>query len=165
MMQYELSSVFCGLVLAICSVHPEHSSLTEIEFNHESKNFEVAICVCMDDLERALHAESMSVAAKEKFIDRFAPRYIQENFRIYSPEFDSSGTASIQWVGHERDAGSCWLYFEYSGVNYSKDLVLENEIFIGIHPNQINQIRFQIDNQVFWRLATKIEPVTRLNKN
>ncbi|MEM9412296.1 MAG: DUF6702 family protein, partial [Planctomycetota bacterium] len=148
---------FVFLFAATFVQHPEHVSLAEIEYNTDSKVFEVAIRVCAEDLNWALSAEKMRAKATAKFIDRFAPEYIEKHFRIRnSGSPDTSEKNLIRWHGHEAGEGECWLYFEYTGVMPEGEWIVENRLFVDLHPNQTNQIRFQLDNEVVLRITTSV---------
>ena len=81
------------LILMVASVatgeqprHPNHISLAEVEYNQQSGNFEVALCVWPTDLEQVLQRQQGRLVDLQKEpaadLDSMIARYIDAKFRI-----------------------------------------------------------------------------------
>jgi len=131
--------------------HPGHASLAEIEWNPKSGNFEIALCVCPEDLQQVL-----SIAAGkpirlelENEIDELLRAYVAKHFRILPNHRDDKKPlendpqwGQIRWVGQEIDIERVWLYFELSGDSKLADWKISNEMFFELNPEQLNLIQF-----------------------
>ncbi len=131
--------------------HPYHVSHAEVNWNANSGNFEVALCVWPADLEKALKGDTGKSVDLDKVedLDQLLETYITKKFRITSSEGQNESNAdknvakSLRWVGHERDLKKAWLYFEISGDKAVHQWKIENQVFFELNEDQLNHVDFK----------------------
>ena len=136
-----LLALACPALLA--AAHPGHASMAEIELNPKSGNLEVALCVWPEALERAIQTGDrppLRLEAPDELeaeVDRRIVALLARRFVVRDAE---GRILKIRWVGKQVDVKRCWLYFEIIGAAESSRLVLENQLFVDQHPDQVNGV-------------------------
>jgi len=101
----------------IAAAHPLHSQVTELEWNPNSRRYEVAMRLDAAGLEDALSAEVARQVRLESadFDIEVVQNYLADRFEVTQsvtkPATQLSGR--ILWAGLELELHSVWLYFEY----------------------------------------------------
>lgn len=96
---------------ASVTAHPFHACQTEVGWNDASRRFEVAMQIGIADLEDALSVEHQRRIRLEHHADAdsLLAAYVRTNFTISSR---TAAAGRLQWIGHEFELHSVWLYFE-----------------------------------------------------
>ena len=150
--------------------HPYHVSHAEVNWNANSGNFEVALCVWPADLEKALKGDTGKSVDLDKVedLDQLLATYISKKFRITRAEgqdesnSDKNVAKSLRWVGHERDLKKAWLYFEISGDKAVHQWKIENQVFFELNEDQLNHVDFKYGKSakvVISRLGQASHPI------
>lgn len=93
------------------AAHPFHSTSTEMEWNPESRRFEVSLQLPGLQIDEELsrlhkrHVNMETTADAEQLLEN----YIQSKFEVTGKGLDH---CQIHWVGIEVDARNVWAYFE-----------------------------------------------------
>lgn len=106
-----------------CVAHPFHISTAEIEWNPETRRFEVSLKLHASDLEHALsRLTGRQVHVEDNDIGEEIERYLNDCFYVTrlngsSPPDHHVSQATVprsktRWVGKEMEATWIWLYFE-----------------------------------------------------
>lgn len=147
-MKFAISSLFV-LVLLTPSLtngdHPNHFSLTEVEWNPESERYEVALSVWPLDLEAAVSRmrDRPTNLATVQNLDRILADYIEQSFVVSN---NNNARHAIHWVGSEIGDQESWLYFEITGSPtpaHDSRITIENRVFCELNENQINLIQIK----------------------
>ena len=107
--------LLCGAMYVLTTAplfaHPSHSSITEIEWNAASGRFEVAMRLCIADLEDALSAQANTRIRLTSALScrPQLQRYLQEQFSITQ---ENDNVCRLHWVGGEMELHHVWIYFE-----------------------------------------------------
>ena len=89
-----VASWFTAASPAFGAIHPNHVSLTEIEFNQKSGSFEVSLCVWPEDLATIVsQLNKKPIALTDESVAQHFPRYLKEKFLV-CPDFGSGNRAS-----------------------------------------------------------------------
>ena len=150
--------------------HPYHVSHAEVNWNANSGNFEVALCVWPADLEKALKGDTGKSVDLDKVedLDQLLATYISKKFRITRAESQDESKSvknvakSLRWVGHERDLKKAWLYFEISGDKAVHQWKIENQVFFELNEDQLNHVDFKYGKSakvVISRLGQASHPI------
>lgn len=154
--------------------HPYHVSLAEIEFNQETGNYEVSLCVWPADLERALgrmSEEPVDLDTAEN-LDELITKYLEQKFQFRSAD---DSVAPIRFVGKELDLKQGWLYFEMQTtsdqVNVQTDQqvaapttwTLDNQIFFELNDDQANHCNLKVAAEIKSAACTLSSPAFKLN--
>ena len=113
--QVILTCIGVLLVSASACAHPFHASTTEIEWNSDSRRFEVATRLRISDLEDAVSAKQKSRFHLEADPQRHQPLqdYLQEHFSV---TFADDQSCRMHWVGCELELHDVWIYVEIESV-------------------------------------------------
>ena len=135
--------------IASAAVHPNHVSLTEIEFNPKTGNLEVSLRVWPEDLEKVIaKLKGEPTKLDHKILKELMPGYLKEKFvvrPIQDSQLESDGPSkqeplSIRWVGAEIEVATAWLYFEVQTSGSKPDWEIDNKIFCELNDDQLNYI-------------------------
>jgi hypothetical protein len=141
-----LASVFAlVLMFALTSavLHDFHTSLAEVEYNARSRNFEVAIRVFSDDLEKALRVANPDQKIRvdgTKASDPAVSAYMKKHFSIS----DSKRSGEINFIGTEMEGDVTWIYFEITGLDPKSNLSLQNLVLFESFDDQKNIVNVKI---------------------
>ncbi|OHX68052.1 DUF6702 family protein [Flammeovirga pacifica] len=149
-----MKNIFVLISLIGCSIglfsffHPIHLSVSEVNFNQETKSIEISSKVFIDDLEEGvqliggpeLHLfTEKEVTNSEEWINK----YFEENFKIKINDKEKA----FLWVGKEtdqnRDIQAVWVYLEITGVKKVKELTIENSLLYDVHADQRNMLHLK----------------------
>ncbi len=104
------------LLAAAAQAHPYSTSRAEIDWNKETKRFEVSLAVLPEELVLMVEAERPAGSQAERFrlaatpeADAEIAAYLRKHFAMVSAEGEE---AKLEWVGKEVAFEATWLYFE-----------------------------------------------------
>ena len=123
--------------------HPYHVSYAEIEWNPQTGNFEVSLCVWPADLEKAISRMNRDSIDLDAATDAEAmfEAYVARSFRMVG----RSGKGSpIRWVGAQVGLKQAWLYFEVAGDKKPGEWKIENRLFFELNEDQLNQMKIRV---------------------
>ncbi len=122
------------------SAHPFHVSVTEAEWNAESKRLEVAIRLSAEDLEAALnaHAEKKVTLDETESADDSILAYLKASFIVRRTEKDDP--LDMEWIGKEVTTKAIWLYFELEAPDGVEGCELTNRVLFDAEESQINTV-------------------------
>lgn len=130
------------LLLPLLVMHPFHVTLTEAEWNRQTRRLECSLRVDPRDLDLALSVQEKRPIRSEEISDteleRLAGDYLRKRFRLLRPGQDES--AKLRWVGSEADAKYRWFYFELQPPPGEQTLVMENRLFFDVQAGQRNTV-------------------------
>lgn len=151
---FQLALLFiAGMLTAVptLAAHPFHSTSTEMEWNPESRRFEVALQLPGLQIDEELsrlhkrHINMESTADAEQLLEK----YIKSKFEVTGMGLDQ---CQLHWVGVEIDARNVWAYFEVellpsppapqsaSSRSMPEGLNFTCRYFIDSHEGQVNLI-------------------------
>ena len=134
----------------ICSLytkrlHPLYISVTQVSYNTQSENVEIAIKVFADDLEKAIkplnNDKPLHLNTKQEIAntDVLIQNYLVKSFKIKI----NGKAANLKWVGKEYETDNAtWCYFEVPSRSI-KTIAVHNTIFTEIYPKQNNIVQIQ----------------------
>lgn len=124
--------------------HPIHVSITEINWNENTKSLEIAHKIFIDDLENAMeqtfHLRFYLATDKENAeTDMFLKKYLAQHFQLQGNGKD----LYYHYLGKEYDQQAIWVFAEVQGVRKLKHLQIKNSILVDIYADQDNLLHFQ----------------------
>lgn len=151
------------------SAHPFAVTSTEVEYNEETRTFEVSMRVYPEQLEQALRKETGRTISLEQStdIDNLILRYLSSHFSIRNSTIAAKPTAekshpSIRWIGKEVTPKSVWIYFEVPFEGSLRGLVVKNSTFFEISPEQLHSITMKVNDRVAACTLSRREPESLL---
>ena len=150
-MNGSLTTLLLGTCLASLTVwntalwasHPYHVSYAEVEWNPQTGNFEVALCVWPADLEKAISRMSGRAIDldAEPDVEAIYQQYVARRFRMVGP---SGKVSPIRWVGAQVGLKQAWLYFVVAGDTKPGRWTIENRVFFELNKDQLNQLQIRM---------------------
>ncbi len=136
--------MLCNLL----AVHPVHLSLTNIDFNSETKALEITHRFFVDDFEKRLEqdlSERLYLGTEEEHseADKIIQEYLKQNFTILV----NGKELSRNYIGKEVDAEAIWIYVEIPQVKKLKDLELTHLSLLDFFEDQRNFINVNYEGE------------------
>ncbi len=124
------------------NAHKFYVSISQINYNQNTKSVEIALKLFTDDLENCVESKLGKVINinKEGDYDQEIARYLNQLFSI-----DINGNQqSIDYLGKEIEYDVTWCYLEVKNVVSITDITIRNEIFTHSLPDQKNLIQLSV---------------------
>lgn len=148
--------LLCITLISFTSVHKYYLSLTQIEFNNESKSVEVIINVFIDDIELALNDINsldlqLNTKKEPKNSDIYFESYLKKHvkFKIDNKE------VTFQYLGKEYDGDIVFFYLEISDIESVQSIYINNQLLIKHFPKQQNLVKSKVNGKHKSELLTK----------
>jgi hypothetical protein len=141
------------------AVHPYHVSLTEIEWNARTGNFEVAVCLWPNDLETALSSQEHQAVNLDATpnLDQILAKYVEKTCTCRVGD----QRTTLRWVGHETNNKQAWLYFELRPGEQSgseNSWSFRNAMFFELNADQQNHVNFSVGKRLETGICTVSNP-------
>lgn len=141
--------LFQWLVTAyVGMVHPFYVSMTDINYNDNTKSLEISVRIFTDDLENTLrkyHKEKIDILhpANQEQMNSYVNDYIQQHLQMKV----NDKTAALNFIGYEQQSESIWTYFEVINVDKVTKVSITNNLLHDYNTNQINMMHIKVKNQ------------------
>ena len=134
------------LVAALHLFHPFFVSLTDINFNGNTKELEISVRIFTDDFENTLakyHKDKVDILhpADQQKMDGYVNGYIQKHLQFVV----NDSLVQMKFVGYEEQAESIWTYFEVAGVDDVKKIKVFNDLLHDYSNKQINMLQIKVN--------------------
>ena len=136
---------FLIIPLLSFSVHKYYLSLTQINFNSETKSIQVIINVFMDDIEDALNKEyniDLQLTSEKELKDNdiYFERYLNEqlSFKV------NNISKEYKYIGKEYDGELVYFYLEIENISVVTQIEIVNKILTKYFPKQENLIKSKV---------------------
>ncbi len=138
---FSLSS-FTGL-------HKFYVSVTEIEYNEETRSLQIISRVFIDDLEDLLkkrYNENVQLGKKNetKDVNALVKKYFEQKLKIEV----NGKPVQVQFLGKEYENDMLLLYLEAPNVSEFKEIKVKNTVLMDLHEEQKNLIHVEFKNVV-----------------
>lgn len=127
------------------SVHKYYLSLTQIEYNQESKSLEIIINVFMDDIELALNKDNninlqLTTKLELENSDDYFRKYLKDklHFKIDHTEL------AFDYLGKEYEGDLVYFYLEIPNVENPQPLEIHNQILLQHFEDQQNVVKLKV---------------------
>jgi len=101
-----------GLLLIASLLHPVHETLSEVEWNGDSKRLEVAIRLHQLD-EQWLKKRYRRQGGEHRGDSAWAMDYVSRHIRVAAlPKVGETDDTKYRWIGRQIDGAHVWWYFE-----------------------------------------------------
>ena len=136
--------------------HETYLSVTEIEYNQESKNLQIISRVFIDDLENVLskrYQKDISLSYENDLADHkeLISRYLGQKFKM-----TVDGKAKkIKFLGSKFDADQIVLFIEVENVNDFQKVWVENLVLTDLFDSQKNIVHVKKGDTIESMLLVK----------
>ena len=118
------------------AMHPVHETVSEIEWNDETKRLEVALR--LDQLDEQWLKNRL---ASQRPTEVWAIEYLREKFRIRDRvDARQPDTASYHWVGRETKGAHVWWFFEIAPADQREVEWIEQQMLFEREPNYVHRV-------------------------
>ncbi|WP_299452168.1 DUF6702 family protein [uncultured Microscilla sp.] len=142
--------------------HEFHTSIAEIEYNKQSRAFEVSLRIFIDDFEKALG----SVSGKKETLDKSGKhhqlimKYIRQRFFITNRRGKKK---EMTLIGKEFKTDAVWLYIEIPFRESLRKAKFTNSILMEHFDDQVNIVNLQYKGKKESFLFRKTNPVQAIS--
>ncbi len=125
--------MFCFLLTTLL-LHPVHETLSEIEWNGETRRLEVALRI--DPL------DEQWLKKKLRGDDRYAqwvPKYLESKFRV-TDRAKNKEDATYHWIGRDDKGSHVWWYFEIQPADRQRPQWIEQRMLFERDEKYVNRV-------------------------
>lgn len=153
-------------LLSFNSLHKFYLSVTDINYNPETKSLEIIARVFTDDMENVLrlrHGDSFFLTRKQEHdsADLYIADYLNDRLEISVDGIQKK----LTYLGKEYDKDQLVLYIEVENTDPFKNITIRNDILTGLFPDQKNVVHVELDEVTKSLLLTRGEGTGVLNFN
>ena len=129
-------------------VHPFFVSMTDINFNDNTKELEVSVRIFTDDLENTLrkyHTGKIDILhpTDKDAMNAYINEYIQQHLQLKV----NDKTVVLSFVGYEEQSESIWTYFEIKNIDKVSKINITNNLLHDYNNNQINMMHVKVKDK------------------
>lgn len=128
------------------AVHPYHVGSVEINYNNQSKTFEITGRFFLDDLENSLNSK---FGKSLHFNDKNYKNQLDDALKLYCAEYfklkANNEFLKINYVGFEEDKESVNIYLESESVSNPKKIETAVSFLYNYFDDQINIVHLIIN--------------------
>jgi len=133
------------LFISLSFIHPIHISLTNIDYNENTKSFTIAIKIFTDDFESILKKKyGIDIKMNNEFDEnskKYINKYITENFD-FTINNKKVAASQLNFLRKETNFEAVWLYYELKNINNIKSIKLRSSFLDDLYPDQKNLLIF-----------------------
>ena len=129
-----LKTIFFLLFSFVAYSHPYHHSLTILDYNYQSQQFEVSLKLLTEDYKKIT-----------PFTD--IKKHIRNNLKISN----QNKFYQINFQGEQIETENSWIYFTIDAkchaLKQSKQITVTNTLLLTTNPNQFNTLKINNGNK------------------
>lgn len=134
-----------GIASPPIAPHKFYMSVTDMEYNEESKSLEIIIQFFTDDLEKALEQGRervfLGTEKESEEVNLLIEKYLNRHFRLQR----KNAPIPYTFLGKEASIDYTWVYLEVENFDASKEFVVENKLLTELFEEQSNQVNYLKD--------------------
>ncbi|QEC65873.1 hypothetical protein FRZ67_00605 [Panacibacter ginsenosidivorans] len=144
------NTLYQWLVVSVAALlHPFFVSMTDINYNDNTKSLEISVRIFTDDFENTLrkyHQDKIDILhpANQEQMNGYVRDYIQQHLQMKV----NDKAVQLNFVGYEQQSESIWAYFEVNKVDKVTKVEIVNNLLHDYNTNQINMMHIKVkDNE------------------
>jgi len=143
-------AILAVILLIMGFKHPMHVTVTEVEYDKESKAIEMSMHIFVDDLEKHIRLleknEALEILELNE-VDRnqVLNKYFVNNVLLKVNE----KSQTTNYLGHEVEGEALWVFMEVEDVKKLKTLEITNMTLLELYDDQANLIHFEHEGEVY----------------
>lgn len=151
------------LLLAFVA-HKYYLSVTDLEYNPETKSVQVITRLFYDDIEEVLQeryddAVIVDATYDQAVIDRYLKKYFAQKLEVNI----NNEEKKLNFIGKEYEDDYVVCYLEISDVSNIQSIEITNTLLTDVFPEQKNMVHTSIDKRKKSFLLTRENPKGLLN--
>jgi len=133
------------LTASVALVHPFYVSMTDMNYNPQSKSLEISVRIFTEDFENTLrkyHAEKIDILhpQDQNKMNEYVNDYIQKHLQLKV----NDKPVTLSFVGYEQQTESIWTYFEVKNMTKPDKINVVNSLLHDYNTNQINMMHAKV---------------------
>ena len=145
-----MTYIVSALYFFCLGLHPLHVSVTEIEYDRQSKSMKIIMRIFIDDLESEIRIErksgDLNIMAPPAGIstDALLRDYIARHFAI----FLDNKKQRIRYVGHEPEDEALLCYLEIPNIRKWSEIKVMNTAIQSVYDDQSNLVHVTVGDEI-----------------
>lgn len=123
-------------------LHPVHVSVTGIEFNPDTRVYDIFVKVYCDDLLSDMKLTSISIGNEKEVTDEEFCKYLKDKIKIR----ENGKDIDLRVVTSESDGVERRFTLSAKGKKDTKEVTIINTIMTRLHSDQSNMVMFKYKN-------------------
>ncbi len=145
--------------LLLFNLHPFHISVTDIEFDQDTKSLEIAQKIFIDDFEevlRGLGHQNVDLVAKSRKVvnDQLVKDYLLKNFEVIA----NGKSTGYTFLGSQIEEDAIWCYMEIPKTKKLKSISIRNTILTDRFEDQMNLVHVKREGKIKSMRLTRNNP-------
>ncbi len=145
--------------LLLFNLHPFHISVTDIEFDQDTKSIEIAQKIFIDDFEevlRGLGHQNVDLVAKSRKVvnDQLVKDYLLKNFEVIA----NGKSTGYTFLGSQIEEDAIWCYMEIPKTKKLKSISIRNTILTDRFEDQMNLVHVKREGKIKSMRLTRNNP-------
>ena len=141
------------LAFFVIGFHPVHLTVTNIEYNHEKKKFEVSIRLFLNDFEKIIDYKNnvtLNLYKSNEISDanRYINQYIYEHLQI---KVNGEVLPKKKYIltKRKKEDVTLWLYYDIKYSRSPKTIEVSDNLMTDLYSDQKNLLIFTIGGKQF----------------
>lgn len=128
-----------AVFLTALLMHPVHETVTEMEWNPQTRRLEVAMR--LDAIDEQWLRKRATRTPTPADPGNWELAYLRRHFRISEPPQKGKPDATkYRWIGRDEDKGHVWWFFELEPADRDPPQWIEHRVLFEKESNQANRI-------------------------
>ncbi|QDT10576.1 DUF6702 family protein [Planctomycetes bacterium K23_9] len=133
----------CLLFVLTALLHPVHETVSELQWNAQTRRVEVALRMSVLDEEWVKRNQGPGI--RKENTRTWAVSYLSETFRIdpgsvLESEKPNAKKSVYHWVGRKEEGAHVWWFFEIEPVDKKKPRIISQEMFFSREQGYSNRV-------------------------
>lgn len=142
--------------------HPMHVTVTEVEFDKESKAIEMSMHVFTDDLETHLRFIENNESLDIIELNTEARDQLLKTYFVKEVKLKVNGKNYLtSYLGHQVEGDALWVFMEVPSIKKLKTLEIKNTTLLDLYDDQANLIHFEYEGEIYSEKLDKETLVAR----
>ena len=131
------------------NAHKFYMSITDMEYNAESKSLQISMKLFVDDFEQVLEQEQevrilLGTEKEHPNANVFIKEYINTHFIVEQ----SKGSLPVTFIGKEVDKDYAWIYLEIKNFKVKDGTLLTSSMLLDYFTEQTNKINYKKGEEI-----------------
>ena len=134
-------------------LHPFRISVTEMNYNSQSKSVETTIKIFHDDLEKALsefYDKPIIIETNKSECNTQIQKYLDDRLHL----FVNDKEVKSEFIGFEIEDDVVWSYLEFKMAPTPKKIIVRDNLLIDTFSDQSNLVHFKYNGKIKSRMLS-----------
>lgn len=139
--------ILVALPLMAASAHKYYFSVTQVDYDVQSKSLKIVTRVFYDDLEKVFQERyDKSIKVDETYDQEKLDAYIQKYFNSKFIVSINGKEQKLSYIGHKDEVDYVVCFVQVKNITNPQSIEIENTLLMDMFPDQKNVIHLQVGN-------------------